>query len=409
MSVKTQIRTVAMLGMAFAGSSWAQAPETITVSYNGYPVTILPDDWDTISAVFVTVPKAFKITKITARVGITYPEVNDLNVFLYSPDGTRTKLLEHNCGALRNISTTFDDSAPSRFSDACPASSGGSFRPNEPLSNFNSSDSSIGVWTLAVENNSSNSRSGQVNDLTLTITGTTQAQPYFRPEEVLNSANLRTGVVSPGQVVSIFGTGLGPVDPVLTPAGPWPASLADVRVSVNGANVPIRYASAIRLDVQMPFDLVGEAKIQISYGTNVSSIVSIPVQPTFPGLFAQQSGGQGLAKALNQDGTVNSPASPARRRTYIMVYATGLGPVAPGVTAGQVPPTAGPLSVATNAVAASIGGVPAVVSYAGLAPGIVGAYQVNILVPDGVTSGPRELIISNGGTASQNGLLVQIQ
>jgi len=347
--------------------------------------------------------------RVTARVAIDYPDVNDLNIYLYSPDGTRTKLLEHNCSNLRNVNTTFDDAATTQFNAACPAASGGTYRANEPLSNFNASDSSVGVWTLAVENNSSNSRSGRVNDLTLTITGTTQAQPYFRADQVFNSASLLSGVVSPGQVVSIAGTSLGPVDPALTPTGPWPTSLADVRVSVNGANVPIRYASAIRLDVQMPFDLVGEARIQVSYGANMSSVVPIPVESTFPGLFALRSGGEGQAKAVNQDGTVNSPQAPAKRGGYVTVYATGLGAVAPGSAAGQVPPAAGPLSVATNTVAASIGGVPAAVSYAGLAPGIVGAYQVNIQVPEAATAGYREIIISNAGRPSQRGLFVQIE
>src|SRR6187431_988875 len=121
MTVKTQIGVLAMLTMAFAGSSWGQAQETVTASYNGYPVAILPDDYDTISVVFVTVPKAFKISKVTAKVAIDYPDVNDLNIYLYSPDGTRTKLLEHNCSNLRNVNTTFDDAASSQFNAACPA------------------------------------------------------------------------------------------------------------------------------------------------------------------------------------------------------------------------------------------------------------------------------------------------
>ena len=73
-----------------------------------------------------------------------------------------------------------------------------------------------------------------------------------------------------------------------------------------------------------------------------------------------------------------------------------------------MPPTS-PLSVATNAVAASIGGVPAPVTFAGLAPGIPGLYQINIQVPDAVRSGAQEVVVSNGGNASQNGLNVYIR
>ncbi|HYI97559.1 MAG TPA: proprotein convertase P-domain-containing protein [Bryobacteraceae bacterium] len=405
-------RYIAVLALALtAGGIQGLAQEsTVTASYNGYPIAILPDYYDTIAVAFINVPRALKITKVTAKVQIAYPEVGDLNVYLYSPDGTRTKLLEHTCGSLRNVDTTFDDAAPARYSDTCPPEAGrGPFRGNEPLSNFNSADSSIGVWTLAVENNSSDSRAGRLSDVTLTITGTSQSQPYFRPDQVLNSANLRGGAIAPGQVVSIVGSTLGPDVPVLTPAGAWPTSLGDVRVNVNGTDVPIRYASSTRLDVQMPFNLTaGTASIRVTYGSNVSGTVSVPVVTTFPGLFALQSGGTGQAKAANQNGTLNSLVNPAAKGSIISVYGIGLGAVNPAVAAGQVPPTS-PLSLATNTIAASIGGVPVPVAFAGLAPGIPGLYQLNIQVTDAVRSGAQEVVISNAGNASQNGLTVQIQ
>jgi uncharacterized protein (TIGR03437 family) len=385
------------------------AQDTVTASYNGYPIPIMPDYWDTISVASITVPKALKMTKVTVKVNITYPQIGDLNLFLYSPDGTRTKLLEHNCGDKRIVDATFDDAASSLYNQACPADGRGTYRANEPLSNFNSADSSIGLWVLAVENNSSDSRAGWLNDVTLTITGTSQAKPYFRPEEVLNSANLRSGAVAPGQVASITGSALGPTEPVITGAGAWPTTLGGVRVTVNGADVPIRYAASSRIDIQMPFNLTGAtANIQVTYAGNVSDSVPVPVQATFPGLFAQRSGGTGQAKAANQDGTPNSITSPAKRGSYITVYGIGLGAVNPSAVAGQVPP-ASPLSTAVNPVAASIGGVPATVSFAGLAPGYAGLYQINILVPDGVADGAQEVIVSNANVASQNGLQIQIK
>jgi uncharacterized protein (TIGR03437 family) len=409
--MKNKYLVVLAIALTAGSNALAQTAETtVTASYNGYPVTILPDYYDVISVAFISVPRALKITKVTAKVQIAYPEVGDLNVYLYSPDGTRTKLLEHNCGSLRNVNATFDDAASSRFSETCPAGGSASYRAQEPLSNFNSADSSIGVWTLAVENNSSDSRAGSLSDVTLTITGTSQAQPYFRPDQVLNSANLRSGAVAPGQVVSIAGSALGPEVPVLTPAGAWPTSLADVRVNVNGADVPIRYASSTRLDVQMPFNLTGgTANIRVTYGSNVSGTVGVPINTTYPGLFALQSGGTGQAKAANQDGTLNSIANAAAKGSVISVYGIGLGIVDPPVAAGQVPPTTTTLSRVTNAVAASIGGVPAPVTFAGLAPGITGLYQINIQVPDAVPSGSQDVVVSNAGNASQTGLSVRIR
>ncbi len=403
----TKIGALALVFLALGGIGGAQAQDTVTASYNGYAIPIMPDYWDTIAVAYITVPRALKMTKVTIKVNISYPEIGDLNLFLYSPDGTRTKLLEHNCGDKRIIDATFDDAASSMYSAACPSDGRGSYRANEPLSNFNSSDSSIGLWTLAVENNSSDSRAGWLNDVTLTITGTSQGKPYFRPDQVLNSAHLRSGVAAPGQVASIIGASMGPTDPVITQSGAWPTTLGSVRVTVNGVDVPIRYASATRVDVQMPFNLGPTANIQVTYGGNSSDIVSIPVVATFPGLFAQQSGGTGQAKALNQDGTANSLQTPARRGSYVTVYGIGLGTVTPAVTAGQVPPMS-PLSVATNPVAASIGGAPAAVSFSGLAPGITGLYQINILVPIDAPTGKQDVVISSAGTASQNGLSIYV-
>lgn len=62
---------------------------------------------------------------------VQYSGVEDLSVYLWSVAGTRTKLLQRNCGSLANIDTTFDDNAANRFSDACPAAGGGgSYRGN---------------------------------------------------------------------------------------------------------------------------------------------------------------------------------------------------------------------------------------------------------------------------------------
>jgi hypothetical protein len=139
----------------------SQQSVTVTYDYNGLPLPILPDSADVITLATVTVPRALKTTKVTAKVQLQYPNSGDLNVYLFSPEGTRTILLEHDC-SVANVDTTFDDAAPSLWRDFCPVEAGrGPFRPDQPLSNFNSDNSAFGVWTLAVENNQSDSRSGR--------------------------------------------------------------------------------------------------------------------------------------------------------------------------------------------------------------------------------------------------------
>lgn len=81
--------------------------------------------------------------------------------------------------------------------------------------------------------------------------------------------------------------------------------------------------------------------------------------------------------------------APAAAGDGIVIYCTGLGQVSPAVNAG-VPVPASPLSQTTNAVTVTIGGHPAPVSFAGLAPGFTGLYQVNATVPSGLTPNDAE-------------------
>jgi subtilisin-like proprotein convertase family protein len=69
------------------------------------------------------VPVALKMTKVTVQLQVQYPKSGDLKVFLYSPEGTRTILLEHDC-SVQNVDTTFDDAAPSSWKDFCPVEAG---------------------------------------------------------------------------------------------------------------------------------------------------------------------------------------------------------------------------------------------------------------------------------------------
>jgi subtilisin-like proprotein convertase family protein len=141
-----------LLVWALCASAAFSQTQTFTYSYSGLPLPIAPDDWDTWSIISLFVPKSIVVTKVTASVTVQYSGVGDLNVFLWSPAGTRSKLLERNCGSLQNIDTTFDDSAPSMFRDVCPQPGQGPFRGNEPLSN-SVNENGFGFWRLGVENN----------------------------------------------------------------------------------------------------------------------------------------------------------------------------------------------------------------------------------------------------------------
>jgi uncharacterized protein (TIGR03437 family) len=95
-----------------------------------------------------------------------------------------------------------------------------------------------------------------------------------------------------------------------------------------------------------------------------------------------------------------SNSRPVKVGEYISIYATGLGDVSNRPGAGAASPTS-PLSYTLAPPEVTIGGVPAKVSYSGLAPGFVGLYQINVQVPDGVPAGPEiPTVLKIGGVPS---------
>jgi uncharacterized protein (TIGR03437 family) len=127
----------------------------------------------------------------------------------------------------------------------------------------------------------------------------------------------------------------------------------------------------------------------------------LPVSTAAPAVFAIGASGQGAI--LNGDFSVNSPANPAARGSWIAIYATGSGVLTPAVVDGAIVSSAN-LPSSVSPISVTIGGVPATVSYQGAAPGFVaGVMQIDAQVPAGVAPGAAvPVTISVGGTAGLN-------
>jgi uncharacterized protein (TIGR03437 family) len=381
----------------------AQAQQqTATYSYTGSPIPIPIDSADTAAVAEIFVPNPIIVGDVTVRVFIEYPAVGDLEIVLISARGEEVVLLDNDCGNLANVNTTFSDAAPTEFDDFCPVEPGrGPFQPDDELSDIDGELAS-GYWTLWVVNNRSNSRIGLIREFAVTITGTPVARPSFSSEFVVNSARQDGGVIAPGQLTSIYGVALGPVAGVGATSTPLPTSLGGTTVLINGTAVPLLYSSALQVDLQVPFTVTAGtvANIQIQTAAGTSASVPIEVVSAFAGVFTNQTNGRGLAAALNDDGTRNSLENRAQRGEFVSLFATGLGAVTPEVPAGVAAP-ANPLSRLSDLVVL-IGGATANVSFAGLAPGLVGVYQVNAQVPQNVVSGARGvLLLPSRGYPSQ--------
>jgi uncharacterized protein (TIGR03437 family) len=213
---------------------------------------------------------------------------------------------------------------------------------------------------------------------------------------VANAASGDASAVAPGSIASLYGSGLAPSIGIAS-TFPVPAMLGGASVYINGVSlpVPLFYAGPSQINFQVPFELSGNAAFTVVAGGTPIASGSMPLRKTAPGIFLLP---QSRAAAVNQDGSINSTDHAAAPGSAIAVYATGLGAVNPPVATGAQAST-GSLSAVIAAVTATVGGQPARVLFAGLAPGYVGLYQVNVLLPQ-LAPGDYPLTVSAGGVAS---------
>jgi uncharacterized protein (TIGR03437 family) len=242
---------------------------------------------------------------------------------------------------------------------------------------------------------------------TVVVTYVVTAIPTPITTSIQNAGSASIGAVAPGEIISIFGTNLGPTTPVITTVsatGFFATTLSETQVLFDNIPAAMWYASATQINAIVPYEIAGRATtlMQVVYRGTPSSTINLQVAAAAPGIFVT-AGGQ--AAAFNNDGSVNGPSSPAVKNTAVVLFATGEGATNPtGVTGMVIPADPAQLKHPVASVSATIGGVPAVVQYAGSAPGLVsGAFQVNLLVPDGAPSGAAVPVVLTVGTASSQG------
>jgi len=228
---------------------------------------------------------------------------------------------------------------------------------------------------------------------------------------VVNGASGQTGPVAPGEIIVIYGAGLGP-DQVTqyqpTSSGFVPTNVAGTSVLINGALAPITYTSANQVAAVVPFVTSGSvAQIFVEYQGQSSAGFNVSVATVTPGVFTLNSSGTGQAAAVNQDGSLNGSAKPAKAGTYVSLYVTGAGQTNPGGTDGHL--AAVPLPLPLLPVTVTIGGQPAPINYAGASPGLVeGVMQVNAQVPSGLTPGNVPVVVQVGTSSTQPGVTIAV-
>jgi uncharacterized protein (TIGR03437 family) len=223
--------------------------------------------------------------------------------------------------------------------------------------------------------------------------------PLIRPNGVITaSAFGGSNAIAPGTFIEIYGQNLSGTTRSWQAsdftANTAPKSLDGVSVRVNGQPAYVSYVSPGQVNALVPSAIApGTAVVTVQNGSQIGNPCTVTVNALEPGLLAfppTTSAADLYVVAIFPDYTTYAlppgtglpvPSRRAKAGDTVTLYGIGFGPVIPDVSAGNIATQANSLQAS---VSVWFDGHPGRVTYAGSAPGFVGLYQLNVVVPDGV-------------------------
>jgi uncharacterized protein (TIGR03437 family) len=235
---------------------------------------------------------------------------------------------------------------------------------------------------------------------------------------IVNAASGLAGPLAPGEWITISGSHLGPpagATYTLNADGTVDSTLAGVQVLFDTIPGTPTYVSDSQINVIVPYEIADRASIDVSviYQQSVSLPVAQTVRMASPAIYTVDSSGTGQARATNEDGAMNGPATagaePAPQGSILSLYGTGGGQTDPPGVTGSVTPAGAVLPLAnwtpgSGTVTARIGGMPATVVFAGASPNdLTGVLRLDVQIPAGVAGDALPVAISIDGVTSPAG------
>ena len=211
---------------------------------------------------------------------------------------------------------------------------------------------------------------------------------------IANAGSYQGAVAAPGMLMTIFGTGLAPVSAQAdTAALPiLPLSLKGVSATVNGITAPIVSISPVQMTVQVPYETgLGPAVLGVNNNGHATAFY-FSVSLAAPGF---------VGFAL--DPFYGVPIPSAAAGSAVAFEMTGDGEVTPFLATGATPPSSTASSRLPKPrlpVTVTVGGVPASVTFLGIAPGAIGVTEIDITVPAKAPKGLQPVVVTVGGVAS---------
>jgi uncharacterized protein (TIGR03437 family) len=265
-----------------------------------------------------------------------------------------------------------------------------------------------GANSITASYSGDNSFYGEAASATVTVTSPTNGNPTVA--SVANAASY-ANTYAAGGILSVFGTNLAPATGNAYGV-PLPTMLAGASADVNGYSTAFYYVSPTQLNLQIPYEVApssGESLVTLTVNNNGATVAySFYVSAGAPAIFTTNAQGTGQGAILNlsyQLVDASNPAIPGT--TYLQIYCTGLGAVS-NTPADGAAALSDPLSQTTVTPQVTIGGVQVTPSFSGLAPEFVGLYQVDALVPAGITANSAVPVILSLGGVNSNTVTIAV-
>ena len=283
--------------------------------------------------------------------------------------------------------------------------------PSEVQLAIDAADLTEGVHEAEVLIRESEFRVPRAVSRVILVLAESRTRPRISEDGVVHAAAVGLPL-SPGGLASVFGENFAPAEQdsdFLEGTTNLLREVLGVKVLVQNTGgglieqAPLLYVGPRQVNFQMPFAAAGYGTVRIVVENDEGSgePEEVVIEPTGPGLFVFDVD---RAVALNQDGPLNTAASPAEAGSIISAFLTGVGEVDPPVESGMAAPAA-PLSRPIADPRATIGAVDARILAIVLAPGYVGLVQANVEVPASLPPGDHELVITVGDQLSNRGII----
>ncbi len=409
--------TIGAIATVLSGTGWLTAMasgNTVTVTangsqlaqgtYSGVVTVIVPGA----GASPLYIPVTLDVTASTSAISLsaTTASFNVLAGAMSTPVSQSVQVTSSTAGTSVPFTASFVPSTGGNFLTVMPSSGNTPATLTLSVNAAVSSTLSAGTYTGDVQVSSG---TGAIQSVKVTLVVSATGTPVVLA--ITSGASLQSGAVSPGEIITIFGNGIGPASPSIgTPFNPSggtvATTLANVTVTFNNVPAPLIFVAPGQINAIVPYEVAGLTSVPVVVDNNGTSSTAFtaPVTAVTPAMFSLADNGSGQGAILNSDASINGSGNPAAPGSIISIYATGEGVITPAGTTGCISGGTLPLPTPVAPVSVTIGGQPASsIEYAGEAPdSVCGLLQINATLPSSLAAGAQPVVLTIGSSSSAN-------